>query len=354
MKLKLSQFDYNLPQNLIAQKPASPPDTCRLLVVNKKTEKIKDDNFFYLTAHLKKGDVLVFNNSKVLPARLIGTKPTGGKAEILLLKQINSSTWEALTGNIKQHHKLNLKISLAKNFFGTIIKVNPTTSIIKFNLSGPKLMAQIFKHGQMPTPPYIKRLVPQKEYQTIYAKKLGSVAAPTAGLHFTKRMFAKLKKLGVQTEFVTLHVGLGTFASVKEQDITKHQIHSEYFELDKKTAQRLNKAKNEGRRIIAIGTTTVRVIETVAKSPPARGGETEGEGAQFVIRNSMGDTSIFIYPGYKFKFVDAMITNFHLPKSTLLMLISAFANIKLIKKAYSHAIKKKYHFYSLGDAMLII
>jgi S-adenosylmethionine:tRNA ribosyltransferase-isomerase len=204
-------------------------------------------------------------------------------------------------------------------------------------------MTQIFKHGQMPTPPYIKRIVPAKEYQTIYAQKIGSVAAPTAGLHFTKRIFQKLKKLGVQIEFVTLHVGLGTFAPVKKDDITTHQIHSEYFELDKATANRLNQAKQEGRRIIAIGTTSVRVLESCSKF----------HNSEFIIHNSKGDTQIFIYPGYKFKFTDAMITNFHLPKSTLIMLIAAFANLPLIKKAYAHAIRKKYRFYSLGDAMLI-
>lgn len=336
----LKTYNFDLPKKLIAQKPAQPADTCRLLVLDKEIKKITDDKFLNLINYLQQGDVLVFNNSKVIPARLIGKKQTGGKVEILLLKQINHNTWECLVGNLPIKKQIGAKISF-KNLTGTIISRSKEIAQIKFNLSGQKLMRQIFKIGQMPAPPYIKRIAKQNEYQTFFAdeKKLGSVAAPTAGLHFTKRILKKLKQKGVQIEFITLHVGLGTFAPIKETDITKHQIHEEYFELDKKTAQRLNQAKKDNRRIITVGTTSVRVLEACTK------GKT--------LQAQTGYTHIYIYPGYKFKFVDAMITNFHLPQSSLILLVSAFANTNLIKKTYRHAIRKKYRFYSFGDVMLI-
>jgi len=236
--------------------------------------------------------------------------------------------------------QIGLKIKFSRGFAGEIIKRAGDTAVIKFNLSGTKLMEEILKIGQPPTPPYIKRLVKSSEYQTVFAEKVGSVAAPTAGMHFTKRLLAKLKKIGVRIEYITLHVGLGTFQPVKEDDITKHKIHSEYFELDKKTAERVNAAKRAGRRIVACGTTTVRVLENCAS-----GGK---------VRAKIGETNIFIYPGYKFKFIDALLTNFHVPKSTLIMLVAAFAGKKFIDKAYQIAIKKKYRFYSFGDAMLIL
>jgi len=259
------------------------------------------------------------------------------------------------------HSNSNYSSSGAKRsreamFYGEIIKRAGETAVIKFNLSGAKLMEQILKIGQPPTPPYIKRLAKSAEYQTVFAEKLGSVAAPTAGMHFTKSLMNKLKKMGVQIEYITLHVGLGTFQPVKENDITMHKIHSEYFELDKKTAERLNAAKRDGRRIVACGTTTVRVLEHCSKLFPERS-EAQSKGlrqAQAIIKTQIGETNIFIYPGYKFKFIDAMITNFHVPKSTLIMLVAAFAGKEFIDKAYQVAIKKKYRFYSFGDAMLII
>ena len=356
--LKLQNYDFDLPKELIAQKPVSPPDSCRLLALDKKEQKIIDDKFLNLPNYLRKGDVLVFNNSKVIPARLIGKKETGGKVEILLLRQIKSNIWECLVGNLPIKKQVGTDLIFARNskmeqmlhstqggsqehrlLAGKIIKRAKDTAQIKFNLSGRKLMNQIFKLGQMPTPPYIKRIAKENEYQTFFAdpKKIGSVAAPTAGLHFTKRIFKNLKDKGVQIEFITLHVGLGTFAPIKEQIITKHKMHEEYFELDKKTAQRLNQAKKEKHRIIAVGTTSVRVLETCT--------------SQNKIKPKKGFTKIYIYPGYKFKFVDAIITNFHLPKSSLILLVSAFAGPKFIKKAYQHAIKKKYRFYSFGDVM---
>jgi len=343
----LKTYNFHLPKELIAQKTAQPADACKLLILDKKIKKITDDKFLNLINYLQKGDVLIFNNSKVIPARLIGQKQTGGKVEILLLKQINSNTWECLVGNlpIKKQVGTLLTFGGRQGFHalaGQIAARQKDTAQIKFNLSGQKLMAKIFQLGQMPTPPYIKRIAKANEYQTFFAdpKKLGSVAAPTAGLHFTKRMFKKLKAKGVQIEFVTLHVGLGTFAPIKEQDITKHQIHEEYFELDKQTAQRLNQAKKEKRRIIAVGTTSVRGIETCVVSSS-------------LLKPQNSHTKIYIYPGYKFKFVDALITNFHLPQSSLILLVSAFAGTNFIKKAYQHAIRKKYRFYSFGDVMLI-
>ena len=353
----LKTYDFYLPPELIAQKPARPADTCRLLVLGRKTQKITDEQFLNLPKYLQKGDVLVFNNSKVIPARLIGKKITGGKVEILLLRQIQSDTWECLVGNLPVKKQISTIITFSGRqehplLSGQIIARVKDTSQIKFNLSGPKLMQQIFKLGQMPTPPYIKRIARQNEYQTFFAdpKKLGSVAAPTAGLHFTPRIFKLLKQKGIQIEFVTLHVGLGTFQPIKSDDITKHQIHEEFFELDKLTAKRLYQAKKEKRRIIAVGTTSVRVLESCASRPschPEHSRRICEVGAQ------KGFTHIYIYPGYKFKFIDALITNFHFPKSSLILLVSAFASIDSIKKAYQHAIRKKYRFYSFGDVMFI-
>lgn len=339
----LATYDLNLPKELIAQKPVSPHDACRLMILDRKSQKITDDKFLNLPKYLRPGDVLVFNDSKVIPARLIGRKLTGGKVEILLLKHVNQNSWQCLVGNLSIKKQVGTRLSFSNKLKGQIIKREKDTAIIKFNLSGTKLMEQILKIGQMPTPPYIKRIAKATEYQTFFAKKLGSVAAPTAGLHFTPRIFKKLKRIGVQIEFVTLHVGLGTFQPVKTKDIREFKIHEEYFELNKKTSQRLNIAKKEGRRIICIGTTSTRVLETCAKLKAQRP----------ELRAKKGFTKIYIYPGYKFKFIDALITNFHVPKSSLILLVSAFAGKKLIEKAYKHAVQKKYRFFSFGDAMLI-
>ncbi|MFZ5364042.1 MAG: tRNA preQ1(34) S-adenosylmethionine ribosyltransferase-isomerase QueA [Patescibacteria group bacterium] len=338
--MKLSEFDFNLPKNLIAQKPASPRDACRLMVLDRGAETMRHDRFYNIEKYLRSGDVLVLNNSKVLPARLLGKKESGGKVEILLLKQRSSASWECLVGSIPVAKQVGLKIKFGGKLAGEITKRVGDTAVIRFNLNGVKLMEKILKIGQPPTPPYIKRLARSSEYQTVYGEKLGSVAAPTAGMHFTKLLMKKLQKMGVEIEYVTLHVGLGTFQPVKVDDITKHKIHSEYFELDKKTAEKLNAAKRAGRRIIACGTTTVRVLESCTRNGK--------------LCNKAGETSIFIYPGYKFKFIDVLITNFHVPKSTLIMLVAAFAGKKFIDKAYQTAIKKKYSFYSFGDSMLIL
>jgi S-adenosylmethionine:tRNA ribosyltransferase-isomerase len=348
--MKLREFDFNLPKNLIAQKPASPRDACRLMVLDREKQTIEHDRFYNLGKYLRPGDVLVLNNSKVLPARLMGKKATGGKVEILLLRQMSADTWDCLVGFVPVHQQVGLEVKFSGKLNGKIVKRAGDTAVIKFNLSGTKLMEKVLKIGQPPTPPYIKRLAKSSEYQTVYAEKLGSVAAPTAGMHFTKKLLTKLKKIGVQIEYVTLHVGLGTFQPVKEEDVTKHKIHSEYFELDKKTAKRLNEAKRAGRRIIACGTTTVRVLEYCVSKDRNR---TSINRSPIPVKSQRGETIIFIYPGYKFKFIDTLITNFHVPKSTLIMLVAAFAGKKFIDKAYQIAIKKKYRFYSFGDAMFI-
>jgi len=359
----LADFDYYLPKNLIAQKPVSPRDHSRLLILRKLNAKIEHKHFYDILDYLNKGDVLVLNNTKVMAARLIGKRAeTGGRVEVFLLNKASlhfpftkgaGEVWQCLVGSHRR--KENLKVEFTGGLKAEILKNNlDGTFNIKFNKSGTAFMRLVKKIGLAPLPPYIKRdsiaslsrqaaglRDDKNKYQTVYAdeKKLGSVAAPTAGFHFTPLLLKKLKNKGVQIEYVTLRVGLGTFAPVKVDDITKHKMHSEYIEINKKTLGNIIKAKSEGRRIIAAGTTSVRTLESVFSKKE--------------LRSHRGWTDIFIYPGYKFKIVDAMITNFHLPKSTLLMLVSALAGREKIFKAYEEAIKKKYRFYSYGDAMLI-
>ncbi|NQU77821.1 tRNA preQ1(34) S-adenosylmethionine ribosyltransferase-isomerase QueA [Candidatus Falkowbacteria bacterium] len=355
--MKLSLFNYNLPKKLIAQTPARPRDHSRLLVLDKDSKKISHHKFFEIENFLKKGDVLVLNNSKVIPARLFGYRETtGGKLEIFLLRQLKPNTWECLVGGSRA--RVGLKLNFSKTLQGELIKKmeNPSTWLrtggswkIEFNKKGENLKSQIYKIGHTPTPPYIKQNNSRdshdssisRAYQTIYAKPEGSIAAPTAGLHFTRHLIARLKKKGVQIEFVTLHVGLGTFAPVKSKNIEDHKMHPEFATLAKTTAKRLNRAKKQGQRIIAVGTTSVRILESASN--------TKG-----VLKPLAQDVNIFIKPGYRFKFTDALITNFHLPKSTLLMLVSALTSRPLILKTYQQAVSKKYRFYSFGDAMLII
>ncbi|MBU1131917.1 tRNA preQ1(34) S-adenosylmethionine ribosyltransferase-isomerase QueA [Patescibacteria group bacterium] len=342
--MKLSLFNYNLPEALIAQNPASPRDHSRLLVYDRKKEKIIHDNFFNLPKYLSSDDILVFNDSKVFPARLKGKKKTGGKAEILLLKEFSGGDWECLVGAKKP--KIGTIILFKNKLSAEIISKNENKSWnVKFNFSGNELKKIIYKIGEMPLPPYIdsksKKSNLQKQYQTIYAKKTGSAAAPTAGLHFTERLMKKIKKTGCQTEFVTLHVGLGTFNPVNTENIEDYQIHKEWVSVDKNTIKKLLLAKKSGKRIVAVGTTSVRTLESLFSEKPD------------VNKNFEKNVDIFIYPGYKFKFVDAMITNFHLPKSSLLMLVSAFTGREQISKLYKKAIKLKYRFFSFGDAMFL-
>jgi S-adenosylmethionine:tRNA ribosyltransferase-isomerase len=355
--MKLSLFDYHLPQNLIAQKPVRPRDHSLLMILNRRDQKISHRRFFELPKFLKKGDVLVFNNSKVFPARLWGKKETGGKIEVLLLHQIKKTPniWECLLGG--KIRRVGQKIIFSSQMQAEVIKKLPGgVWHLKFNLKGKKFWDQVFKKGEAPVPPYVKRRKPVKEiiqeYQTVYAQKLGSVAAPTAGFHFTKKLLSGLKSMGVETEFITLHVGFGTFQPVKVSEVEEHKMHPEFVEIRKDVIGRIKKAQQEGRRIIAVGTTSVRVLETVLPKTKK-------------ARDFSGRINTFIYPGYKFKVVDALITNFHLPKSTLLMLVAAFLQsrgtetaamrgVTLLKKAYQKAVKNHYRFYSFGDAMLII
>ncbi len=338
--MKLSELDYKLPKSLIAQKPAVPRDSSRLMVINRKSGEFLNHKFSDLARLLTKNDVLVFNESKVFPARVYATKETGGKVELLLLEKTVKDTWEAMRkGKVSFGQTLEMgKIKMK------VVSVNQNVIKIKFSCRENDLFEYLNKHGLTPLPPYINQDKTRsgeskirKLYQTIYAKNTGSAAAPTAGLHFTKRLVSRLKTKGVKIEYVTLHVGLGTFAPVKESTLEKHKIHSEYYQIDPKTLSRLRKYKKQGKRIIAVGTTTTRVLETLAKS-----------------RKTSGSTTLFIYPPYKFKFVDGLITNFHLPKSTLIALVFAFAGIGLTKSAYGKAIKDKYRFYSFGDASFIV
>lgn len=390
--MRLSDFDYCLPKKLIAQKPVKPRDHSRLLLLAKKTGRIKHKHFYDILDHLKPGDVLVLNNSKVMPARLIGKKETGGKIEVFLLRKKIPQTlrfgkplarraflkgdniWQCLLGG--KRRRVGLEIKFGQGFGCRVIKDNKDgTWEVKFSPSASsgqvmgdkEFMRIVHKIGLTPLPPYIKRIAGRraddKDYQTVYAsdKKIGSVAAPTAGFHFTPALLKKLEKKGIQLEYVTLHVGLGTFAPVKVDDITKHKMHAEWVEIDKKTVARIYLAKRDKRRVIAVGTTSARVLETIFsrirnyklgirnKSQISNSLRV----TRYALRDYLGWINIFIYPGYKFKIVDALITNFHLPKSTLLMLVSALAGKKNIDKAYKQAIRRKYRFYSYGDAMFI-
>lgn len=344
MKYSLSDFDYNLPPELIAQEPINPRDAARLLIVDKTAKKVEHKKFSDIVDYLKKGDVLVVNDSKVFPARLFGHKKnTGGAVEVFLHKKISDNIWECLLGG---RVSVGLVIELSPKFEAIVKENNQDgTWQVEFNKAGLDFFSAVSRIGHLPLPPYIKRPKDQKEdkrnYQTIYAAsdKIGSVAAPTAGLHFTPRLLRKIEEKGVVIERVTLHVGLGTFSPVKTENILEHKMHSEFAEIDTATIKRLKKAKERGHRIIAVGTTSARTLESWGK-------------VDFPNKYSSW-TDIFIYPGYKFTVVDALITNFHLPKSTLLMLVSALAGKKLMERAYEEAVNDKYRFFSYGDAMFI-
>lgn len=363
--LELSQFDYSLPENLIAQKPASPRDHSKLLQINRSTGDLTDHHFFDLPSLLRAGDVLVRNNTKVLPARIIGIKPTGGNVELLLVKSLsrnlNTETWHCLS---KPGLKLNQTLRFPNSALtATCLGIDGFEREVVFSMAGYELLEELEKIGTLPVPPYIHwdeqdSTSLQEHYQTTYAKIMGSVAAPTAGLHFTPEIDARLLEKGVTILEVTLHVGLGTFRSVKTIDITQHVMHTESFTLTPEVAQAINQAKTENRRVIAVGTTTIRVLESCASQ-----NATTNE--LFELIPQSGETNIYIYPPHAFNIVDALITNFHQPKSTLLMLVSAFSTTPNtphpftsfletpVGKAYSHAIKNQYRFFSFGDSMLI-
>lgn len=338
----VEQFDFDLPEELIAQSPSEIRDHSRLMVINKNKKTIEDKHFFDIIDYLHKGDVLVRNNSKVIPARLFGTKKTtGAHVEVLLLKEIEKDVYECLCGNAKVI-KPGTEIVFSESLLiATCLEVKDEgIRILQLHYNG--ILYEILdKLGQMPLPPYIhNQCKDNSRYQTVYAKIEGSAAAPTAGFHFTDELFEKIKEKGVEVLDITLHIGLGTFRPVKVNNILEHHMHSEYYEMSREVAERLNLAKKEHRRIISVGTTSTRTLESIYSK--------YGE-----FKEVKESTNIFIYPGYKFKAVDALITNFHLPKSTLIMLVSAFAGKDFILKAYNHAIEEKYRFFSFGDSMFI-
>ena len=339
--MDINYFNYDLPENLIAQTPIENRSESKLLVMDRKTGELEDKTFKDILSYFNKGDVLVLNDTKVLPARIFGKKEeTGAHIELLLLKEIESDTWECLSRPFKRL-KVGTKITFSNDLSATVLEKKEEGLVnVKFSYNGI-FIEQIEKIGLMPLPPYIhKSLKDQSRYQTVYAKYLGSAAAPTAGLHFTNELLKSLKEKGVEIEYVTLHVGLGTFRPVSENDITKHHMHSERYIMTKEVADRLNKAKEENRKIYAVGTTSTRTLESIMNKYH-----------KFTECNET--TDIYIYPGYKFLAIDGLITNFHLPKSTLLMLVSAFSTRENILNAYKHAIENNYRFFSFGDAMFI-
>lgn len=341
--MKLEMFDFHLPEELIAQVPLEDREASRLMVLDKETGKLQHDVFSHITEYIKPGDCLVLNDTKVLPARLYGSKEeTGAKVEVLLLKQENDDVWETLVKPAKRI-KVGSTIIFGDGKLSAVCTgvLEHGGRILEFKYEG--IFYEILeKLGEMPLPPYIKeQLDDQDRYQTVYARERGSAAAPTAGLHFTEDLLGKLKGMGVHIAFITLHVGLGTFRPVSVDDIDSHEMHSEFYQMTEGTARLLNDVKEKGGKIITVGTTSTRTLETIAS---------RNDG---VFKEENGWTSIFIYPGYEFKGIDAMITNFHLPKSTLIMLISALAGREHILHAYETAVKEKYRFFSFGDAMLI-
>lgn len=338
--MKSEDFSYILPEELIAQTPLADRSSSRLMHLNRKGGAFSHHCFTDLLSFLEPGDLLVFNDTKVLPARLIGERKSGGKAEVLLLRELENNRWECL---VKPGKKLRpgTEVFFGENFKGVI---EETTSfggrIVHFIYQGIWLEL-LEKYGQMPLPPYIHETLKENErYQTVYAEHLGSAAAPTAGLHFTPELLKTLQNKGVETAFLTLHVGLGTFRPVQVENVLDHHMHSEYFHFPASCGEKIKKAKANQKRVIAVGTTSVRVLETVAQ---------KGE-----FSEQEGWTEIFIYPGYDFRWVDGLVTNFHLPQSTLMMLVSALAGQKQICEAYEEAVQKKYRFFSFGDSMLIL
>ncbi len=336
-----TDFYFDLPERLIAQTPLEKRDTSRLLHLDKTTGEIEHRHFYDIKQYLRKGDCLVLNDSRVLPARLIGARPTGGSVELVLLKDLGDGCWECLSRPGRKTKPGQEIIFGNGELTATVQSVTEGGNrIVKFHFEGVFLEV-LERLGKMPLPPYIKEELKDSErYQTVYSKELGSAAAPTAGLHFTKELLREIEEMGVKICFVTLHVGLGTFRPVKAENIEDHEMHSEFCMVPAETAKTINEAKLSGGRVIAVGTTSCRTLESFAKEDGT-------------IEETAAWTNIFIYPGYKFKCVDALITNFHLPESTLIMLVSALAGRESILHAYNVAVKEEYRFFSFGDAMFI-
>ena len=341
--MKTSDFYYDLPKELIAQTPVEPRDSSRLLLLGRTSGKIEHKHFYDIIDSLNEGDCLIANDSRVLPARIYGIKEeTGASVEFLLLKQITGNRWETLCKPGKKA-KVGARFSFGDGIMtAQVVEVKDDGNrVVDFDCDD-NFFATLDKIGQMPLPPYITEKLEDKErYQTVYSHELGSAAAPTAGLHFTEELMDRIRAKGVKIAYVTLHVGLGTFRPVKVDDVTKHKMHSEHYEIPEETAKIINETKQNGGRVIAVGTTTCRTLESVATM--------YGE-----IKPCHGFTDIFIYPGYTFKAIDGLITNFHLPESTLIMLVSAFAGYDNIMNAYKTAVEEKYSFFSFGDAMAIL
>lgn len=339
--MKTHDFWYDLPEELIAQTPLQQRDSSRLLVMNRESGEIKHRHFYDILEYLQPGDCLVMNNSRVLPARLLGHRPTGGAVEVLLLRDLGEKRWECL---VKPGRKMQLGHEVIfgnGELTGKVVEVQESGNrVVEFQYAG--IFLEVLESlGKMPLPPYIKEeLADQERYQTVYSKDIGSAAAPTAGLHFTTELLEKIREKGVATAFVTLHVGLGTFRPVKAENISEHHMHSELCMMPQETADILNETKKRGGRIICVGTTSCRTLESLVN-----------EDGSFEAKSKW--TDIFIYPGYQFKAMDGLITNFHLPESTLLMLVSAFSSREKILNAYHEAVKERYRFFSFGDAMFI-
>ena len=339
--MKTSDFYYDLPEELIAQTPLEKRDTSRLLALDRRTGAISHEHFYDILDHLNPGDCLVMNDSRVLPARLLGHRPTGGAVEVLLLRDLGDKKWECLCKPGRKMQVGNEVIFGDGELTATVVEVQETGNrVVEFHYEG--IFLEVLERlGKMPLPPYIKaELADQERYQTVYSREVGSAAAPTAGLHWTKELLEKAREKGVKTAFVTLHVGLGTFRPVKAEEITDHHMHAELCMISAETAEILNQTKAEGGRIICVGTTSCRTLESLVN-----------EDGSFEAKSKW--TEIFIYPGYQFKAMQGLITNFHLPESTLVMLVSAFAGRENVLHAYEEAVKERYRFFSFGDAMFI-
>lgn len=338
--MKTSDFSYDLPSELIAQHPAQKRDQSRLMLLNKKTGEINHKKFYNIIDYLNNGDVLVLNDTRVMPARIFGHRPEKDESIEILLLNHEGDTWETLAKPGKKL-KIGTEIIFSDELKAQVVDISEDGSrFLKFIYSG--IFEEILDRlGEMPLPPYIQEKLEDKErYQTVYSKEIGSAAAPTAGLHFTKELLKKIEEKGIEICYITLHVGLGTFRPVKVEDVTKHKMHSEFYIIRDDVAKKINKAKDEGRRIVAVGTTSIRTLESAADD-------------KGYVEAKSGWTDIFIYPPYKFKCVDALITNFHLPESTLIMLVSSLSTREIILNAYNVAVKEKYRFFSFGDAMFI-